>query len=509
MPNAPSRRHFLIPERVEMRYTTLLDAFLTADRRRRGYLHFDKVIDIYLLYFHSAAAQLKDAELTGFVEQHMVQAPSDGSLVVDYMALAGALRRRDERLMREHPEPTGMREHAEGGGWEGDATAHAAHAVRFDERHGAYDEPAERIGGRGLRYGGAPSPQTPPSSKLAPGHAASRFAHDCSPPSACSQTTRGHSAHGQTAQGSPGAYASPGAHGSMAFGGAAQLGPPGSRWGEHGSRWGEHGGKEAADGDESAPESSSHSLRSLLAALEASDADRSGRVYGTQLLMMCRLHGVPYNTPLLRTLMAAADDGAGKVDYLAVVQQLGAISAVGLQPHARQHTPPSPWHRASLPSAAQRGAALPGHMIAAHTPPGGAPPVGASRPPYGVSQSPTPPHEPHQSEGADHGGHGQTAPGGGGAAGGSALLMSALLQLDQVFAREDSTHGRSGRLPVSEVKRLTALYQLRLPEVVVEAALTRASAHAPHRGGRHGGEAQVDYAAYLEELLAVASHAEG
>ena len=35
---------------------------------------------------------------------------------------------------------------------------------------------------------------------------------------------------------------------------------------------------------------------------------------------------------------------------------------------------------------------------------------------------------------------------------------------------------RSGRLPLAEVKRITALYQLRLPEVVIEAALTRASA---------------------------------
>ena len=56
---SPSRAAgFLTPERIEMRYNTLLDAFLTADRRRRGYLHFDRVIEIYALYFHSAAAQL-------------------------------------------------------------------------------------------------------------------------------------------------------------------------------------------------------------------------------------------------------------------------------------------------------------------------------------------------------------------------------------------------------------------------------------------------------------------
>lgn len=86
-----------------MRYTTVLDAFLTTDRRRRGHLPFDRVLEIYSLYFHSAAAQLKNEELAPFVEQFMVPSPTDGSPVVDYMALAEALRKRDLTIVREEP----------------------------------------------------------------------------------------------------------------------------------------------------------------------------------------------------------------------------------------------------------------------------------------------------------------------------------------------------------------------------------------------------------------------
>lgn len=96
------RRHFLTPERIEMRFTTLLDAFLTADRRRRGYLNIDQVIQVYSLYFNSAAAKLEDSELIAFVERHLLPPQSDGSRIVDYMALAEGLRQRDQAIMREH-----------------------------------------------------------------------------------------------------------------------------------------------------------------------------------------------------------------------------------------------------------------------------------------------------------------------------------------------------------------------------------------------------------------------
>ena len=43
------------PIDADSRYATLLDAFLTADRRRRGHLPYQRTLDIYTLYFHASA----------------------------------------------------------------------------------------------------------------------------------------------------------------------------------------------------------------------------------------------------------------------------------------------------------------------------------------------------------------------------------------------------------------------------------------------------------------------
>ena len=51
-------------DRVQMRFETLMDAFLTADRRRRGVLAVDRVLELYSLYFHSASGELTGTELS-------------------------------------------------------------------------------------------------------------------------------------------------------------------------------------------------------------------------------------------------------------------------------------------------------------------------------------------------------------------------------------------------------------------------------------------------------------
>ena len=87
------------------------------------------------------------------------------------MALATALRRRDQTIMREHPE---QRWDSEPG--QSTLGAPPATAARFDES--AFDEPSPtRMPGRGHGYQSATSPQTPPSNKVSPARGSlSRFA---------------------------------------------------------------------------------------------------------------------------------------------------------------------------------------------------------------------------------------------------------------------------------------------------------------------------------------------
>jgi len=435
-----------------MRYTTLLDAFLTADRRRRGYLPFDRVLEIYSLYFHSAAGQLKDAELAACVEQHMTQAASDGSLVVDYMALASALRKRDQDIARDLSAPADL-----------DAGRHSPlpaasptlPGTRVEEN--GLDAPSRRQG-RGLSYQSASSsPQPPSPQKQSPPRKASRFA-----------TTREPESFSSSLVSTPSPYEQQ----------SSQHSSPLLR--------GAHGGKDEEE------TGSSDSVRSLLAALESSDSGRNGRVYAAQLMMMCRMHGVGQSSQVLRTLVSALEDGDGKVDYLAFVQQLLALQQSSLtQVIDHPHAPT----RGTLPLAAQRGAALPYHLIAS-----GRESVGQAVLPTGFSAK--------LSTGANAGGRAAATTNWQDTVLPPAAMSEAMVQLEGAFAKEDALRGRSGRLPVSEVRRLTALYQLKLPTVVIEAALTRASAqdHPQFRVAQNDErEGLIDYTLFLEELMIVLS----
>ena len=87
-PNAssPSRQPYrppmLTPEAVQHRHTTLMDALTAADRRGRGHLPYDKVLEVYALFFHTAVGELRDHELASFVSNHAYHG-SSGDLVVD------------------------------------------------------------------------------------------------------------------------------------------------------------------------------------------------------------------------------------------------------------------------------------------------------------------------------------------------------------------------------------------------------------------------------------------
>jgi len=138
-------------------------------------------------------------------------------------------------------------------------------------------------------------------------------------------------------------------------------------------------------------------------------------------------------------------------------------------------------------------------------------------------------HEPvHRRDGGGAGdGAAAQLPYGGEVAGGQ--LMGAFAQLHEVFRNEDAHRGRTGRLPAGEVKRLCSLYQLKVSPVVLEAAITRASAHenifgAPgsrtyeQRGfERWQGEVpagpqaavEVSFVAFLDELVRLTASGSG
>ena len=301
----PSRRNFLTPERVEMRYNTILDAFLTADRRRRGHLPFDRVLEIYALYFHSAAAHLRDSELTSFVEQHMMSV--DGSLVVDYMQLALALRKRDS-AMASDTDPNGYGYAA--------APHQSPRPTNIDTRlantfhddggagygHDSHDS-HERIspitwGSPGMR---ATSPPPRADGRMGPSAITTTSPHTPSPskPSGGLGSRRG-GEHSRQA-----AYSPPGHSPQMGGAPYAVM-------------------RDAAETEEGGLEA----LRSLLCALEATDKDQSGRIFSAQLMMMCRMHGVVLSSSMLRTLMSSAEGADGRVDYMAFLHQLAALSAV-------------------------------------------------------------------------------------------------------------------------------------------------------------------------------------
>ena len=89
----------LSPDLVKHRFETLIDAFGAEDRRNRGYLKYDKVLEIYGLFLHSAIGELRDSELSDFVQKHAYYAGQQADLVVDYQKLTEALRKRDNEMM--------------------------------------------------------------------------------------------------------------------------------------------------------------------------------------------------------------------------------------------------------------------------------------------------------------------------------------------------------------------------------------------------------------------------
>ncbi|KAL3910116.1 MAG: hypothetical protein SGPRY_009179, partial [Prymnesium sp.] len=195
--------------------------------------------------------------------------------------------------------------------------------------------------------------------------------------------------------------------------------------------------------------------------------------------------------------MASLEDSEGKVNYTTFVQQaiplihpsasdvsrsqLSWIQSSHSSPQHQRARAVLPSSRGSLPSAAQRGTALPSRV-------GATPSVlaaGSQLAPFSSSHGEHS-HEQLLNEQPQH----SLAP--------STIsqaimqveanpLQSPLIpwlspckmsrvQLGSALVREDAHRGRDGRLPVSEVKRVTALYHLKLSAVDIESAITRASA---------------------------------
>ena len=101
-------------DNIQRRYETLLDALLSADRHRRGYLAFDRVSEIYSLYFHASAHQLAAHELPTFLRQFTSpMAPDEGVHFIDYMSFATAVRKRDQDALKRDTAAARARERTE------------------------------------------------------------------------------------------------------------------------------------------------------------------------------------------------------------------------------------------------------------------------------------------------------------------------------------------------------------------------------------------------------------
>ena len=71
------------------------------------------------------------------------------------------------------------------------------------------------------------------------------------------------------------------------------------------------------------------SLFELLNAAETADVERTGLLYGSQLLTCCRLQGIEESSALLRHMIDACQEQGpdGRVHYVKFVQQLAAHRA--------------------------------------------------------------------------------------------------------------------------------------------------------------------------------------
>ena len=475
----------LTHERVQHRYETLLEAFLTADRRRRGTLPFDRVSEIYSLYFHSSSGQLGSGELPALLQDHTSPGGAvDGVVGVDYMAFAEAVRKRETQAVKRAeaasrraeeraaltaefaaPSPSKLLTElhlspSRGGGGGGGG----------DTRWPLPPPPAEG-GGYGTVPPGGPWPGTQPhdasgglpmfQSPYAPAQV-SPYAQQASPPYAPSHASPYAPSHA-----SPYAlpHASPYAPAASPY--AQSTSPqtashhPLPAAGLSPTRRPANLAAEAAAADAAA---------SLLAALQQQDSSKTGLVTSAQLMMMCRLHGVNEDAGMLRSIMSAisGDRADGLVDYITFLQQLAALTAA-----AGAH--------ASL-----------AHLKSPNKTRGGADGAdGAAGEPSGVSRARV----------------GQAGWGGPALARGPARAADpakTVEQLYQAFANAD--HAHSGELPVSEVRRLCAIYQLKATEVQIERLLTAAVAQAreanPQRASWHADSQLVQYDDFLHQLIA-------
>ena len=322
-PGGPPRRPpFLTLDRIQLRYTTILDAFHTADRRQRGHLPYDRILEIYGLYFNAAAGVLSEQELAEFAEKFMWHTPTDGTLVVDYVKLAEALRKRDLDLMNKA----------------------AAGALRqglmysSPERHAnlsAYP-PAQHLP---TEYGGAgaamPPYRTGRGAKPPPRTEGAPYA----------TYENGEAQQQQPAQQPPPPYAND----SLTLA-PAEARRRGGGWGAGGytavpyqqsavpyqqspPRAVAQGGSDAYAPTAAGPTAyasggpTADSLSALLESLQVADAERVGRLHSAQLLTSCRLHGLTEPSPLLHALMREVVTDDGRVDYVAFVQHLATARA--------------------------------------------------------------------------------------------------------------------------------------------------------------------------------------
>lgn len=355
---AGRRAAFLTPDRVQHRYQTLIDAFHTADRRQRGHLPYDRVLEIYSLFFHSSVGMLENDELQRFVEKCMRHSNADGALVVDYTKLADSLRKRDMEMMTKKQAEAlrqtgrqGMYASPErGGGGGGSAvqqtpTSGVAAAIRMDGENGdgSWQEPAWKAAvNRDQRTrrdvgGGGGDTRAAPYASAADAAAARLVARRAAP------ADRSPIVGDYVSEHSPSVYSPTHARGRGMAAGPSPVAARGFDDGGYGHspteyyppqssgqyQQGHTDGPGSYHGSPTAPPmpSAAGMLGELLAACEAADEERCGRLYSTQILTCCRLRGLEESSAMLRAVIddVIADDG--RADYVKFVQQLAAQRA--------------------------------------------------------------------------------------------------------------------------------------------------------------------------------------
>ena len=330
-PGGAGRRAFLTPERVTHRYNTLIDAFNTADRKQRGHLPYDRILEIYALYFHNSVGQLQDEELTGFVEKFARHA-GDGTIVVEYPRLADALRKRDLEMMAK-AEARALRQTGAGGGG---LSFHTPERPSPGGGGGASGggrlpyNPLSRGGGvaAALRMVDEQTNQTSPPRPAMQGGMQGRprpppFA-DLGGMGGPTEQLPGDAGR-ERGVGGPQAYA-PSAT-SPVYGGGAQQSPTLEQGGGFtlAASPGVANGLSPMQSMQYVGQAAAGSLQELLRACEHADEERGG-MHGAQLLTCCRMQGIPESSSMLRDDHdGAADDG--RVDYVKFVQQLAAHRA--------------------------------------------------------------------------------------------------------------------------------------------------------------------------------------